>query len=133
MKHLLRSKFLFTTTTTHSLYISQQKLIHKYFKVLAQYIPKLILKILTLTMRAIMSLRDTMNQMNRLLADLAKDLGKAGNGNKSAAQRVRTGTIRLQRVAKLFRKESVAAENSGQLKRKSKSRKKNVKKSRKSR
>ncbi len=84
-------------------------------------------------MRAIMSLRDTMNQMNRLLADLAKDLGKAGNGNKSAAQRVRTGTIRLQRVAKLFRKESVAAENSGQLKRKSKSRKKNVKKSRKSR
>ncbi len=80
-----------------------------------------------------MSLRETMNQMNRLLADLAKDLGKSSNGNKSAAQRVRTGTIKLEKIAKLFRKESVASENSGHLKRKSKSRKKNVKKSRKSR
>ena len=121
------------TTATHSLYISQQKPIYKYFKVLAQYIPKLIWKILTLTKRANMSLRETMNQMNRLLADLAKDLGKSSNGNKSAAQRVRTGTIKLEKIAKLFRKESVASENSGHLKRKSKSRKKNVKKSRKSR
>lgn len=80
-----------------------------------------------------MSLRETMNSMNHLLAAVTKDLGKVCNGNKSAAQRVRTGTIKLEKIAKLFRKESVAAEKSGQLKRKSKSRKKIVKKLRKKR
>ena len=80
-----------------------------------------------------MSLRDTMNQMNHLLAAVTKDLAKVCNGNKAAAQRVRTGTIKLEKTAKLFRKESVAAEKSGQLKRKSKIRKKAGKKSRKKR
>jgi len=78
-----------------------------------------------------MSLRDTMNQMNHLLVALTKDLTKVSNGNKSASQRVRTGTIKLAKIAKVFRKESVAAEKGGQLKKKSKSRKKTVKKSRK--
>jgi len=78
-----------------------------------------------------MSLRETMNQMNHLLAAVTKDLMKVSNGNKLAAQRVRTGTVKLEKIAKVFRKESVAAEKSGQLKRKAKSRKKAVKKSRK--
>lgn len=78
-----------------------------------------------------MSLRETMNHLNHLLAAVTKDLMKVSNGNKSAAQRVRTGTIKMEKIAKLFRKESVAAEKSGQLKRKSKSRKKAVKKPRK--
>jgi hypothetical protein len=80
-----------------------------------------------------MSLRDTMNQMNHLLAAVAKDLGKVCNGNKSAAQRVRTGTIKLEKISKIFRKESVAAEKSGQLKKKPKTHKKIVNKSRKKR
>lgn len=66
-----------------------------------------------------MALKDTMNQMHRLIEELAKDLGKAGNLNKAAAQRVRTGTIRFAKVAKVFRKESVAAEKTGSFKRKS--------------
>jgi hypothetical protein len=80
-----------------------------------------------------MSLRETMNHMNQLLAAVTKDLTKVCNGNKAAAQRVRTGTIKLEKVSKLFRKESVAAEKSGQLKRKPKVRKKAAKKSRKRR
>jgi hypothetical protein len=79
-----------------------------------------------------MSLRDTMNHMQHLLGAVSKDLGKVERGNKAAAQRVRTGTIKLEKVAKLFRKESVAAEKNGQLKKKSNS-KKASKKSRKKR
>lgn len=65
-----------------------------------------------------MSLKDTMNHLNHLLTTLTKDLGKVYRGNRTAAQRVRVGTIRLERLAKTFRKESVAAEKSGRLKRK---------------
>ena len=57
-----------------------------------------------------MSLKDTMNHLHNLLGALAKDLAKVHRGNKTAAQRVRVGTIQLERTAKLFRKESVAAE-----------------------
>ena len=56
-----------------------------------------------------MSLRDTILQMRALLVQVCTDLNKAAMGNKAAAQRVRTGTIRLEKVAKHFRKESVAA------------------------
>ena len=67
-----------------------------------------------------MALKDTVNQMHNLLATLTKDLSKVGNGNKAASQRVRTGSIHFQKIAKLFRKESVQAEKSGQFKKKSK-------------
>ncbi|MBF8263304.1 MAG: hctA [Parachlamydiales bacterium] len=79
-----------------------------------------------------MSLRDTMNHLNHLLAAVTRDLAKVGSGNKAAAQRVRTGTVKLEKISKLFRKESVAAEKSGHLKRKKPS-KKAGKKSRKKR
>jgi len=36
-----------------------------------------------------------------------KDLIKAEKGNKTAAQRVRTGTIKFEKVAKKYRKESM--------------------------
>lgn len=74
-----------------------------------------------------------MNHMHHLLAAVTKDLTKVSNGNKAAAQRVRTGTIKLEKISKLFRKESVAAEKSGQLKRKPKPKKRASKKSRKKR
>lgn len=75
-----------------------------------------------------MSLRETMNQMDHLLSAVAKDLSKVANGNKSAAQRVRTNSVKFAKIAKLFRKESVVAEKSGHLKKKSKNRKKPGKK-----
>lgn len=56
-----------------------------------------------------MALKETIKTMHDLLARIAKDLGKAEKGNKAASQRVRTGTIRLAKVAKLYRKESIAA------------------------
>lgn len=65
-----------------------------------------------------MSLKDTFKQMRELLANITLDLEKAENGNKAASQRVRTGTVKLEKVAKLFRKESISSEkkNKGQKK-----------------
>lgn len=65
-----------------------------------------------------MSLNETMNHLNHLLQSVSKDLTKVQRGNKAAAQRVRVGTIKLEKLAKLFRKESVAAEKSGKFKKK---------------
>lgn len=65
-----------------------------------------------------MALNETMNHLNQILNSVLKDLEKVQRGNKAAAQRVRVGTIKLERIAKVFRKESVAAEKSGKLKKK---------------
>ena len=66
-----------------------------------------------------MALTETMQQLNVLLTKVVMDLGKVHKGNKSAAQRVRVGTIDLEKIARRFRKESVAAEKNGKLKQKS--------------
>lgn len=71
-----------------------------------------------------MSLRDTVNQLSELLEDVAQDLVKASRGYKAAAQRVRTGTVKLEKLAKKYRKESVAAEKGEQSKRKTTKKKK---------
>jgi hypothetical protein len=63
-----------------------------------------------------MSLVDTIKEMRALLAALTTDLEKAANGNKAASQRVRTGTIKLEKSAKRYRKESIKAEKSGSFK-----------------
>lgn len=57
-----------------------------------------------------MSLKDTIKKMNTSLADLVADLEKAERGNKTASQRVRTGSIHFAKLAKLYRKESVKSE-----------------------
>lgn len=75
-----------------------------------------------------MSLSETINKLENLLLSVTKDLQKVNRGNKAAAQRVRVGTIKLERVAKLFRKESVTAEKSGKLKKKSAKKSKKAKK-----
>lgn len=77
-----------------------------------------------------MALTDTMQQLHSLLAKVVIDLGKVNRGNKSAAQRVRVGTIDLEKIAKRFRKESVAAEKNGKLKKKSNLKKAKKKKKR---
>ena len=59
-------------------------------------------------LRAFMALKQTATHMMELLEKVYEDLVKAvEKENKAAAQRVRTGSIRLEKVAKLFRKESV--------------------------
>lgn len=57
-----------------------------------------------------MALKSTLKGVQDLLAHVTKDLQKAENGNKAAAQRVRTGTIKLEKLAKLYRKESISEE-----------------------
>ena len=46
-----------------------------------------------------MSLNDTITKLESLLLSVVKDLEKVKRANKAAAQRVRVGTIRLERVA----------------------------------
>lgn len=64
-----------------------------------------------------MALKETTSTLMKLLEDCSKNLHKASGGNKAAAQRVRTGTIKLEKLAKVYRKESVAAERKGGSKR----------------
>lgn len=63
-----------------------------------------------------MALKDTCKELRSLLEHVQNDMDKAEAGNKAAAQRVRTNSIRLEKVAKLFRKESIKAEKSGAMK-----------------
>ena len=56
------------------------------------------------------TLTTTVREMEELLTEIQSDLTKAKSGNKAAAQRVRTKTIRLEKTAKSYRKESIAAE-----------------------
>lgn len=60
-----------------------------------------------------MSLKDTYNHLRNLLSDITVDLAKAEHGNKAASQRVRTGTVKLEKLAKKYRKESITAEKKG--------------------
>lgn len=60
-----------------------------------------------------MALKDTCATMGELIQAISQDLQKASEGNKAAAQRVRTTSIKLEKVAKLYRKESVQAAKSG--------------------
>jgi len=65
-----------------------------------------------------MALSETTAKLEHLLHTLSKDLLKVYRGNKSAAQRVRVGTLRLEKVGKQFRKESVSAEKNGKFRKK---------------
>lgn len=57
-----------------------------------------------------MALKDTVKHMNELLSQITTDLQKADGGNKAASQRVRTGTVKLEKIAKVYRKESIKNE-----------------------
>jgi len=60
-----------------------------------------------------MTLESLIKDMKGLLTSLTGDLHKAEHGNKAAAQRVRTGTVKLEKTAKKFRKESIVSERKG--------------------
>lgn len=57
-----------------------------------------------------MSLRDTIKDMRELLSHIVTDLEKAEGGNKAASQRVRTRTVKLEKTAKVYRKQSIESE-----------------------
>lgn len=63
-----------------------------------------------------MALNDTVKNLRNLLADITHDLEKAERGNKAASQRVRTGTVKLEKIAKLYRKESIKTEKNTKAK-----------------
>jgi len=63
-----------------------------------------------------MALNETIRNLKNLLCNVSQDIERTENGNKAAAQRVRTGTIRLEKIAKHFRKESIQADKTGVLK-----------------
>lgn len=57
-----------------------------------------------------MQLKNTIEEMRNLLVQITEDLEKADNGNKAASQRVRTGTVKLEKIAKHYRKASIQDE-----------------------
>lgn len=57
-----------------------------------------------------MALKDTIKHLRDLLNHISHDLEKADGGNKAASQRVRTGTVKLEKIAKQYRKESIKGE-----------------------
>ncbi|QLH36080.1 MAG: histone [Parachlamydiaceae bacterium] len=57
-----------------------------------------------------MALKDTVKHLRDLLHAVTHDLEKADKGNKAASQRVRTGTVKMEKIAKLYRKESIKNE-----------------------
>ena len=60
-----------------------------------------------------MSLKVTERKVRELLEEMLIDLTKAENGNKAAAQRVRTKSIAFAKVAKEYRKFSINADKKG--------------------
>jgi hypothetical protein len=76
-----------------------------------------------------MAIKTTVEELRSLLGQIIKDLDKGERGNKAASQRVRTQTIKLEKVAKLYRKESIKQEKQTTKKAKPKTAKPTPKKS----
>lgn len=57
-----------------------------------------------------MGLKDTTAHMKQIIEEIMHDLDKALEGNKAASQRARTNSIKFAKIAKTFRKESIAAD-----------------------
>ena len=75
-----------------------------------------------------MAFNDTIEELGDLLSKAITDLSKVHKGNKSAAQRVRVSTVDIEKIAKKFRKESIASEKRSLVKKRVASRKKKAKK-----
>ncbi|MDR2539765.1 MAG: histone [Chlamydiales bacterium] len=57
--------------------------------------------------------KEATERLLHYITDIQDDLGKAMKGNKAAAQRARTNTIKFSNAAKVFRKESIANAKTG--------------------
>lgn len=54
-----------------------------------------------------MTYKDTVVAMKKLLQDLLKDIDKGLMGNKAASQRARVNSVKLEKLSKVYRKESL--------------------------
>lgn len=72
--------------------------------------------------KSTISLNHIYEELEEVLLQLKTDLNKAFSGNKAAAQRVRTGSIHFEQVAKMYRKLSIQ-ENKAQEEQKRKKKK----------
>jgi hypothetical protein len=71
-----------------------------------------------------MPFMQTTEELAELLAALLEDVPKAMRGNKTAAQRIRTKSVKFAKVAKIWRKESLDMERKKNQKKKKLTRKK---------
>ena len=71
-----------------------------------------------------MSFIQTTEELAELLAQLLEDVPKAMKGNKTAAQRIRTNSVKFSKLAKIWRKESLDQERKKSQKKKKSSTKK---------
>lgn len=71
-----------------------------------------------------MGLKETVIHLRQILTNMHRDLDKAGRGNCTAAQRVRTNSIKFAKIAKTYRKESMAEQKKANATKKTKKRKK---------
>ena len=75
-----------------------------------------------------MSFLQTTERLVELLEEILQDVPKAFKGNKTAAQRVRTRTVKLSKLAKVWRKDSLEAEKRKKSPRKKKEQKRSGRK-----
>ena len=76
-----------------------------------------------------MALTETVKTMSSIIDQISVDLKKATEkGNKTAAQRVRTNTIKFAKLSKIYRKESMSVEKRSIKKKKLTKRKRTSKK-----
>ncbi len=68
-----------------------------------------------------MGLHDTVSEMQKLLQEIGFNLEKSLRGNNAAAQRARITTIQFEKLAKKYRKESIAEGKKGKKAAKKKS------------
>lgn len=74
-------------------------------------------------MEETMALQSTISHLKDMLSRISQDLMKAESGNKAAAQRVRTTSVRFEKLAKTYRKESIQSEKQTKGSKRSTSRK----------
>ena len=55
-----------------------------------------------------MAMKDTVAKLKMIMNDLSYEFEKALEGNKSAGQRARACTLQFAKLAKVYRKESIA-------------------------
>ncbi|MBM3192201.1 MAG: hypothetical protein FJZ63_06100 [Chlamydiae bacterium] len=69
-----------------------------------------------------MAFLQTTDELVKLLEETLEDVPKMLKGNKTAAQRIRTKTVKIAKIAKVWRKESLEQERKKIVRKKKKRR-----------
>ena len=73
-----------------------------------------------------MSFMETTEELAILLQTVLEDVPKVLKGNKTAAQRIRTKTVKIAKVSKIWRKESLELEKKKPTRKKKEKKKRRV-------